>query len=83
VTLVLGALTSSLGGWPTNPVPHDDPMIVHERAGTSQFVPPHAVQDTVHPPEPLATVVTDAGAPGPTGVVVNRTGGDSVDWLLI
>ena len=57
--------TSSRGGTPTNAVPHDEPVTVHELAGTSQLGPLHGVQDTNHPPVPLATAVTEAGAPGP------------------
>jgi len=68
---------------PTNAVPHDEPVTVHELAGTSQLGPLHAVQDTNHPPDPLATAVTNAGAPGPTAVVRNLTAADDVDLLPI
>jgi hypothetical protein len=68
---------------PTNAVPHDEPVTVHELAGTSQLGPLQGVQDTSHPPAPLATAVTEAGAPGPTAVVVNLTGVDDVERLPI
>jgi hypothetical protein len=68
---------------PTNPVPHDEPVTVHELAGTSQLVPLQGVQETSQPPAPLATAVTEAGAPGPIAVVVNLTGLDDVERLPI
>jgi hypothetical protein len=83
VTLLRDPGTSARGGTPTNPVPHDEPVTVHELAGTSQLGPLHAVQDTTHPPVPLVTAVTEAGAPGPTAVVVNLTGAEDVERFPI
>lgn len=83
VTLVLDAGTCRTGGWPTNPVPHEEPMTVQVVAGTKQPGPVHGAQLTSHPPWPSALVVTNAGADGPCADVVNSRGSDSVDWVLM
>ena len=83
VTLVCEPRTSTLGAWPMKPVPHDEPITVQDAAGTRHFGPAQAVQDTTQPPSPLATALTDAGAPGPTAVVVKLTGTDDVDSRLM